>query len=818
MRIQLVIILLVSVFLTTAEAQQKKRGKVKRKYRDVEAVNKRLPDVYFSGEVHDADGKPIPGASVRIKGFRNGVHTNEDGRFILKKLATGQNRIEVACLGFETKTSDFFLQSDYNFHNVSLDLEKFHVGTVVDNIQKRLQHIPDIPLSMSAITCTNMFRDNRFELENWSAYTPGFSARETFSNQTGYTLRGINAEPVEPGAFSQMGVMFNNVPIDQIHGNSREMFDMENVVVARGPQNVLSGTEGLAGSLRFTTQMAEKNKSGYISASAGNFGRKDFRGAFNFPVIKNRLYVRVAGMYNRVDSIRKNPLSGNMDNAEKYGGRFSALFLPAYNQRGDLVLNYQKDKVKTLTDAILNYRLYLNENNYFAATSSYNTASSTAVWDGDGTLADAALFNTAGNSSQFFEELRFNFSRRSRLNGSIGYNFRHLTTEKSTIFKTNEQDLAPFLFTENPVDSLGNVTKMNTVPPGFENRVQAGLPLISSHTVSSALNGKLFSHEIFLDLEYQLINRFYVTLGARGYYVKNQLESDSTVVDGNEATLGQWTGNSPNILFLPHDSLSSESKQWTYTWRTGLRYRYSDALNLYAIFSRGIKPKSVVPFGDSLYVTDQEKLINYELGMKMVLFTKLYFDLSGYFYDRTGFNNPAFFDGKTDITTPQFTGKSISFGIETSVNATIMKGLSFWGHYNWQHSRLYKNDMNGTAQYRGGMAMLFSPDHNFSAGLEASVTLKKTIRFFVSPQYSYKSSFLVNYRGENGLRHSAYGLVNLNAGANLIKEKMTLSFWGNNMLNQKYSADYYTTGNPLNLSVEIPGFPRSFGGRLTWEF
>src|SRR6056297_2474808 len=68
-------LLVFAVFV--AEGQSKKRGRVKRKYRNVEQVNERLPQVIFRGLVRDTEKKPIEGASVEIEGINRLVHTNE---------------------------------------------------------------------------------------------------------------------------------------------------------------------------------------------------------------------------------------------------------------------------------------------------------------------------------------------------------------------------------------------------------------------------------------------------------------------------------------------------------------------------------------------------------------------------------------------------------------------------------------------------------------------------------------------------------------------------------------------------------------------
>ena len=464
---KIIILFLLFAFINVSvDGQSKKRAKVKRKYRNVEQVNENLPDVYFSGEVHDARGTPLQGASVLILGLRNSVHTNEDGEFILKNLVTGKHRIEVSCIGYKTKTSDFYLQAGPNFHNIALDEEKFHVEPVIVNTQKRLQHIPDVSLSLSAVTFQKMEITQTKDIEELSDLVPGFRARDLGASFSGYTIRGITDKELYPGMLSRIGVLLNEVPTGQIHGSSFEPFDMEHVIVSRGPQNVLAGNYSVAGAVNFNTMKPSAKTEGYASAGIGEFNMKELKGALNYPVLKDKLYVRAAGIYYYKDGYIENTFGGTLNGRKSVGGRFSVKFLPAYNQRCDLVINYQSDRSpgtafvnkifaneegnigifgnkaslnrgqdlgdgKELFDVIAKYRYYLNENSYFAYAGSFRRAGSESRWDGDGTAAQALDFADSGETKRIFQEIRFNFSRKSRLNGFIGVNYQSEYSDKT---------------------------------------------------------------------------------------------------------------------------------------------------------------------------------------------------------------------------------------------------------------------------------------------------------------------------------------------------------------------------------------------------
>ena len=104
---QLLSLILILAVIVPAEAQQKKRGKVKRKYRNPERVEIELPPVFLRGKIRDADDNLLPGAHVTVLGTNKSVHANEDGEYFFYGLDQGITRVQVSFVGFKTKSVDF---------------------------------------------------------------------------------------------------------------------------------------------------------------------------------------------------------------------------------------------------------------------------------------------------------------------------------------------------------------------------------------------------------------------------------------------------------------------------------------------------------------------------------------------------------------------------------------------------------------------------------------------------------------------------------------------------------------------------------------
>jgi iron complex outermembrane recepter protein len=341
---QILSLALILLFSISVFGQSKTRGKVKRKYRDVEQIATQQPQVFLRGSVYDNDENPVAGANVTIDGTIKGVNTNEFGEFIIENLMTGKARIRVSFVGYATKTTDLEMRVGENYKDIMLVKENIHLEPVTVNAQKREQQILDVPAAISSVGATLIERSNITELGPLSDFVPGLYIREQGANRPSFVIRGLTSEEVSASAQPRVSVYSNNVPVNRASGASVELFDMERVEVLKGPQNTLFGRGAQTGAVHFISKTPGNKTEGYLTAGYGNFNQKEFRAAVNVPLIEDKLFVRAAGIYSARDGYVENTFGGDLNGKNTMAGRFSARYLPAWNHKIDLVLNYQKDE------------------------------------------------------------------------------------------------------------------------------------------------------------------------------------------------------------------------------------------------------------------------------------------------------------------------------------------------------------------------------------------------------------------------------------------------------------------------------------------
>lgn len=839
--------------------QEKTRNKVKRKYRDVEQTSSQLPVVFLRGEVYDENKNPVAGASVTVDGTVKGVNTNENGEFLIENLITGKARIRVSFVGYATITTDLEMGTGENYKNIMLTKENIHIESVTVNAQKREQQILDVPAAISAVTANKLERLNITQLGPLSEFVPGLYIREQGANRPSFVIRGLSSEEVSASAQPRVSVYSNNVPINRASGASVELFDMERVEVLKGPQNTLFGRGAQTGAVHFISKMPGNKTEGYVTAGAGNYALKEFRAAVNVPLIEDKLFVRAAGVYSARDGYVNNTFGGTLNGKNTVAGRFSARFLPAWNHKIDLVLNYQKDETpgiafrskqfantngeigvfsvaasheqgenlgtgKDFFDATLSYKYYLSEHTSWNSITSYRNGNSTARWDGDGTASAAIDMAENSGAQQFYQEIRGNFSQNSRLIGSLGVSYWREKADQKYWFSPNEQHFASLFLLPKPTPVYPNGQPV--VIPALPNIPQmgplAGMPLPTSHQEETRSWATNQSAEVFMDATYQLRRKLFINFGVRGVYDMYKLNNEAEFTGGNPSVLGYLTGNAPNLFFKPSENQEISKNTFSLTGKAGIQYKMNEYGNVFANYSRGRRP-NVLQFTATGQeeILDPEILDNFDAGFKSAFFEKLYIDAVGFYQIYKNFQSIGWVakpeTGEFNYKTING-GRATNYGVETSFNMAIIKQLEIFGNYAWLHTAFDSTKIDEQPHPYADNQFSLAPEHSYSVGVNVNVNITKNAQIFLSPSYSWKSHIWFTDANTEGIDQEAYGLLNVSGGIKLDGPKLILSVYATNLLGKEYVTSGGNTGSLFGVPTFVPGSPQMFGAKVTWAF
>jgi iron complex outermembrane receptor protein len=852
--IKRIILCLVLVTLVWQAFPQKKQSdKIKRKYRQENQRNENIPEVLVHGRVLNLERESLAGATVSVPGTRIGVNTNEDGEYFLKGLKTGRVSIVVSFVGYRTKIIDYVLQEGNNDVYFTLDRDNITLEAVTVTSQLREQQLPDIPQSVSVVGRKMIENNHITDMPRLSEFVPGLLIREQTPHRPNYVIRGLTSDEVSLSAQPRVSVYYNNVPTSRPSMSSAALYDMDRIEVLKGPQNTLFGRGAEAGAVHFLTRKPDSEVNGFLTIGGGDFKMKEVQGAVNIPVLKNKLFLRTAGIYSFRDGYVENTFGGNLNGKNTLGGRMSLRFLPFYNTKVDLVVNYQKDdlpgtafmnknfpnsngitgifnnkasleqgkNLKNYRDVLgtsLEIKHFRNENNYFYSNTSYYLNGADSRWDGDGTAAPAIDMAENLQVKQFSQELRYNFSRKSKINGSLGANYWQEKADQTYWFGPNEQYMA-YLILQMPqylISPDGKTYPMPALPLNPSLGPLAGMPLPILHEEENRSSSDNQTLDLFADATWRLSPRISLTSGIRGIYEHFRMNNESVMTRGEPSTLGMLTQMYPNLFFKPIDKTEVSKKWKALIYRANLKYDLYENSSLFAGYARGRRPP-VIQFnsqGESL-VMQREILNSFEAGLKTSVKSRLWIDITGFFQFFKDFQTNAWVENNYLV---KDAGKATVYGAEASIKGELLKNLGIFGNYAYIHARFDKSDSEGNAQEYAGNEFRLTPAHSFTIGLNGSLKLSPWMQLFAHPSWSWKSHIWFEDANTPELEQGAYGTLNATTGFLFPSSNLTFTFSGTNLLEERFIISAGNTGTMFGVPTFVPGPPRMLEARVAWKF
>lgn len=330
----------------------------------------------------------------------------------------------------------------------------------------------EVPFALTAYDDKFLERMNIQEFDALSRYVPGFEVQNQSPNNPGFVMRGITSDSGSAFNEPRVSVFQDGVSISKSRGSYVELFDLERVEVAKGPQSTLYGRGALIGAVNLIQAKADP-KAGYgmLRVSGGDYGMYRVDGTWNIPLADD-LAIRAAARVKKRDGYVEDLLGGrDFNGIESEAVRGSLRWEPA-GFTFDLIGNYQTDRATgtsfksiaynptdTITGAVLGdrgrnsgaalaagpgfengKRLGLEREvwgvtgianaelgNGFAlnGTLAYREFSGTEIFDADGISLPALTAAEDAAGTQTMATLRLNWDNGGPLKGFVGATYFH---------------------------------------------------------------------------------------------------------------------------------------------------------------------------------------------------------------------------------------------------------------------------------------------------------------------------------------------------------------------------------------------------------
>ena len=213
---------------------------------------------------------------------------------------------------------------------------------IVVTAQKRAENLQDVPIALTAFTAEDIrarqidtVADLRFSAPNVSYSKGNF----TGSN---FKIRGVGTDLVAATGDGGVAFHINDVPL--ITPRDTEYFDIQQLIILRGPQGTLYGRNATGGTVNMITNSADPEAlAGNIEGQYGNHDTLRTRGMINVP-LGDELAVRLAGFSLQRDGYTDNIATGNdIDDRDQWALRGSLQWRPGENTTIKLMSSYMKE-------------------------------------------------------------------------------------------------------------------------------------------------------------------------------------------------------------------------------------------------------------------------------------------------------------------------------------------------------------------------------------------------------------------------------------------------------------------------------------------
>ncbi|HEY4286675.1 MAG TPA: TonB-dependent receptor [Puia sp.] len=775
---------------------------------------------YFSsaqtGKITDGNSRPIPGATITVLNTNYTAIADGQGQFHLPVLRPGTYTIVVSAVGFATTSHTINAGGSHKEDlNLQLPAANSQLDEVVVTAQKKQELLQHIPLSVTALSQRQVSDYRLWNSKDITAIAPDLYSADPGDGRNATGIRGITTTSYTPAVATYIDGV-NQFSLDSY---IFQLLDVERIEILRGPQGTLYGRNAMGGVINIITKQPTNTFNGFAEVSIGNYGRQRYSLGFRAPLIKDKLFIGAAGLYDGRNGYYHNDFTNSSyEDQHSFTGNYYIKYLPAKNW--DLTLNVKhvdnrnhgpfplvaddpfkdpfvlsQNAVTTMIDNTINAGLSINYKGpgfIFSSQTAWqqNYRYYTQPIDGDFSPLDALTINNNfgpdwNKTKTWTQEFKF-------------------SSPAGTTSPWNWTAGAYLFHNDAPVKQATHYGKDAAALGSLDSN------FATINTTKSINKGIAFYGQV----GYALTQRLQLTAGLR-YDYEHQWEN----------ILGEYQpdGSSP-ITTTPDTSGKTSFHAWSP--KGTLSYTLSKDYLVYGSYSRGFRTGGLTQLSSDptteppLYAYRPEYSNNFELGWKMGLFRNLLkINLTAFYSNIHDAQEPTLILPDA-ITVTRNAGKLNSKGLEAEIATTPVKGLELNYNFGYTHARFddLKLSQNGSVVDLSGKHQVFTPDvtsmlaaqYSYPLGLYTSRSNRREnqVQLVARGEWRYLGNTWFDLA--NTIEQKGYSLFN--ASLAIRTKNYSLSFWERNLTNKRYIAYAYDFG------AAHLGDPQTYGATLGVKF
>ncbi|MFH6943530.1 TonB-dependent receptor [Flavobacterium aquidurense] len=768
----------------------------------------------ITGKITTQNNIPINNAEIRILNSESRTFSDKEGNFILSTIKEFFSIIII----LENYASKIVVVDVKKMQTLKIVLESNEnvLDEIIVTANKQEEGLKNIQGAVTSLSAKTIQNSRIVDLNGLTAIVPNYLYQDLGVGFSGIqSIRGIQVFSQNPTVSTYVDDV-NNL---DIIANGLVFSDIERIEVLRGPQSTLFGRNAMGGVVNIFTKKPTNKLSGFAEIENGSFGLQKYSSGIKTPIIKNKLYFGVNGLYQKKDGYLINSIEGTAStdtslNGRKVGGE--------ENTYGNLFLKWLVSAKLSLTANIKTQKDWSDNSGYLVSQTSdisgfenprrinltrigrhqrnFNNYSLVAKYEA--TTFNITSITAFQQTSLAVKDLDFPGYYHTFYKSKIGEKLppQEVITQEVRINstdKTNKIQYITGMYAFKQTDYNSSLAYENT-PTDF--------------TISRNKSDNK-GYAIFGEVSYKVIHKLKAIVGARYDFEEKKSVfnsfGDATFIDG--------------VFTTVNPDIEKAAKYNSFSPKAALSYQFDESNNLYGSYTKGFRAgginASILPSGVS-HDYNPEYSNNFEVGYRTSFWKK-----------KASLSATAFLINWNDLQLTNLVAPSVyalenvgdafSRGIELEASILPLKGLQLDISYAINDAE-YKNFNLKRVNFGTGEETCTAVGAN-----KLSNAPKTTL--FVAGQYSIQTSkdFGLIFRAElrniggyytdvqNALYQPTYMLFNTRFG--ITYKEFGLFLWTKNLNNAKYMS--YGSGDTSfgGRNVRIAE-PTSIGVTLTSKF
>lgn len=636
------------------------------------------------------------------------------------------------------------------------------LDTVTVTAQKTEQNLQDISASISVFDEFEIEDKNIQKVSDFTNYIPNFMSFQTagLSGISNPSLRGISS--LAQSAMVSVPIIIDGVPVSASLGYDMSLLDIQSIEVLRGPQGTLYGAGAEAGAINIVTRKPNNETRGKVAAEFGSDNKKQYSFNASGAIVKDKLYIGLAGKYYKKDGYIKNLNSGNiMNNKENKYGKVNLRYTPTDNL--DISLISTKSK---RDDGSNNLNLLYQPREVTSNLEGYNRSD--------------ILSNVL--------KVEYNWD---------DYNFESITSKREydMIFQNDFDYSSATKFHQtksNYTDTLAQEFRLSKKDDTFSWLL--GLYGDDEESGYHAILDKLTANGLkHIDATQDLTSKVLGIFTHSQYNINQKLSLVTGVrYDKVEKTLVEKANN-----------INLEDSYTEVSPKVSIEYKIDKDMMTFATVSKGFNPGGFNPHStdSSKKSFGSEKLTSYEIGIKSSLLdNRITLNGAIYYIDLENIQTVHYVSATNFYMSNIANGTSKGYELELKAMAT--DNLSLFANYGY--NEITFDTFNDSKGDYSGNTRPYAPKYNYSIGTQYRADNGYYARADV---VGYGKMYTDN---ANIYERKAYKLVNAKIGYEM--DSYDIYLYGKNIFDKNY--DIHGFSNKFTVYSE----PREIGVQLAYRF